>query len=341
MTNCPPTPSATQSLLERIAFIQHTHYGGFWEFTSSSTPTDTAYTNLPLAVHTDTTYLSNPCGLQMFHLLSHTKGTGGESLFVDGYPAAAYLRDRRPLLYNVLSRTKILSHASGNTEVGELDNAACDPLGSPVFGGGQFLSANNFEESGLGHKAEVPDPRKVRLQIRWNNDDRDAQTWGSLCSMEQWYKAAHEWSRILKMKQFVIKLKLSPGQPIIFDNWRYLHGRTRFSGDRRICGGYSKSCIFDLTQLSRFICCHFVRLNLLVPAPSDQHLRIVAWTLRMWRKGILSLAGHSNKVNPVNMDDFLARYRITNFGPRNGLNRAYFYGQKLQRPDKPATYRLV
>lgn len=69
----------------------------------------------------------------MFHLLSHTEGTGGESIFVDGYAAAAYLGDTKPRLYDILRTQKILFHARGNTKVGELDNGALNPQGSPVF----------------------------------------------------------------------------------------------------------------------------------------------------------------------------------------------------------------
>jgi trimethyllysine dioxygenase len=235
------TPSATQSLLERITFIQHTHYGGFWDFTSSSTPTDTAYTNQQLGVHTDTTYLSNPCGLQMFHLLSHTDGTGGESLFVDGYAAAAHLRDTKPAHYRILNRQKILCHASGNNEVGEISNRGLNSRGNPAMYGGLSQDLQLIDGPRSGAVKPLIKPRRVPSIIRWNNDDRDAQSWRSLKAIEQWYNAAREWTKILKMKEFEIKIQLKPGQPIIFDNWRYLHGRTAFSGKRRICGGYSRS----------------------------------------------------------------------------------------------------
>ncbi len=242
MTGCPSTPCATQSLLERIAFIQHTHYGGFWDFTSSATPTDTAYTNQALAVHTDTTYLTVPCGLQMFHLLSHTDGSGGESLFVDGQAAATYLRDKDPGLFSYLHLQRILFHASGNAEVGELVNNTFSKGGTSVLLGGRKTNYHPSDEETPGQKLENADPGIVPTQIRWNNDDRDTQLWRGLNYIERWYKAAREWTRILKMKEFEIKVQLKPGQPIIFDNWRYLHGRTGFSGNRRMCGGYSKSC---------------------------------------------------------------------------------------------------
>lgn len=56
---CPPTPEATEGLIRRISFIRETHYGGFWDFTADLAHGDTAYTNIELGSHTDTTYFSD------------------------------------------------------------------------------------------------------------------------------------------------------------------------------------------------------------------------------------------------------------------------------------------
>jgi trimethyllysine dioxygenase len=64
--NVPPTPEATRALIEKLAYIMHSHYGGFWDFTSDLEHSDTAYTPLPLPVHTDTTYYGQSAGLQLF-----------------------------------------------------------------------------------------------------------------------------------------------------------------------------------------------------------------------------------------------------------------------------------
>lgn len=56
---CPPTPEATEELIRRISFIRETHYGGFWDFTADLAHGDTAYTNIELGSHTDTTYFSD------------------------------------------------------------------------------------------------------------------------------------------------------------------------------------------------------------------------------------------------------------------------------------------
>ncbi|KAF8322515.1 Clavaminate synthase-like protein [Clavulina sp. PMI_390] len=112
----PATPEATQELIERIAFIRVTHYGGFWDFTADLAHGDTAYTNLALKAHTDSTYFTDPCGLQIFHLLSHTEGAGGESLLVDGFRAATLLGQANPAHLDVLARTKVPTHAVGDAE---------------------------------------------------------------------------------------------------------------------------------------------------------------------------------------------------------------------------------
>lgn len=54
----------------------------------------------------------------------------------------------------------------------------------------------------------------------------------------QWYQAAGEWARLLKRRELEIWSQLVPGRPVIFDNWRMLHGRRAFTGKRRMCGGY-------------------------------------------------------------------------------------------------------
>ncbi|KAI1616848.1 trimethyllysine dioxygenase [Exophiala viscosa] len=231
----PPNPSATQYLIERISHIRATHYGGFWDFTSEVNPIDTAYTNDPLPPHTDNTYFTDPAGLQLFHLLSHTSvhdttqpGQGGESTFVDGFAAAAHLHKHFPQHYRYLATIPITSAALGAPE-GSFYNTASSMQGYPVL--------NHSSPGG-----SVPNPSPSNLvQIRWNNLDRMAPTTPSFPShtaLKSWYAAAREWARILESPEFLITVKLQPGEPVIFDNWRVLHGRLGFEGKRRVCGAY-------------------------------------------------------------------------------------------------------
>ncbi|KAK2871686.1 hypothetical protein FQN49_002936 [Arthroderma sp. PD_2] len=174
---------------------------------------DTAYTSQHLNAHTDTTYFTDPAGLQMFHILSHTGGTGGETLLVDGFEAARTLLAEDPEAYQALSEIKISSHSSGNEDV------CIQPASS-------FSVLNHLSDS------------SALYQVRWNNDDRAPGNGDSLESIHRWYRAAKKWNEILKRPDMEIWLKLEPGTPLIFDNWRILHGRSAFSGKRRMCGGY-------------------------------------------------------------------------------------------------------
>lgn len=225
---------ATKSLLERIAFIRETHYGGFYDFIPDLAMADTAYTNLALPAHTDTTYFTDPAGLQAFHLLSHvpaasqekpngsTKeqsddsppyypGLGGETLLVDGLNAARTLQTEDPKAFSRLSTTGILWHASGN--------------------------------KGITIRPDKPYPviellAKRIHRIRWNNDDRGILASPGSEHTIDWYQAARKWDEILRREENQRWISLKPGTTLIFDNWRVLHGRSAFTGIRRMCGGY-------------------------------------------------------------------------------------------------------
>jgi len=236
MPGTPPTPEATQTLIERISHIRATHYGGFWDFTSEVNPIDTAYTNDYLPPHTDTTYFTDPAGLQLFHCLEHTSladptkpGQGGESTFVDGFAAASHLYTTNPDLYHTLATYPILSAAQGDPAHGSFYNNTSSLQGYPVL----IHSAPNGSITS-------PSPSTL-VQIRWNNLDRlspSTPVFPNHTALKKWYTAARAWTKILSEPEFLLTVKLQPGEPVIFDNWRVLHGRLGFEGKRRICGAY-------------------------------------------------------------------------------------------------------
>ncbi|RGP79968.1 trimethyllysine dioxygenase [Fusarium longipes] len=216
--NAEPTPEATEAFLEKIGPIRNTHYGGFYDFVPDLALADTAYTNIALPAHTDTTYFSEPAGLQAFHCLSHAappdqdpeKPLGGESLLVDGFNVAKILRKESPEAYDVLRRTRIPWHASGNKGI-----AIAPDRTYPVIEAD--WETNKFH------------------RIRWNNDDRGVV---HLFDAKPWYEAASKWNEIVRRETSEFWFKLTPGTIVIFNNWRVMHGRSAFKGTRRICGAY-------------------------------------------------------------------------------------------------------
>ncbi|KAF9048684.1 hypothetical protein BJ165DRAFT_1461737 [Panaeolus papilionaceus] len=215
VTGVPTTPEATEELSTRIGFIRETHYGKFWDFTADLARGDTAYTTLALGAHTDNTYFTDPCGLQLFHLLEHSNGTGGATLLVDGFYVASILKELHPEAYDILSKIPVPSHAAG--EPGILYRAS-PASGYPV----------------LGH-----DPVTGELsQIRWNNDDRSVINHLPADMVEKWYDALRAWNSCLTSADSEYWVQLRPGTAVVVDNHRVLHGRSAFDGKRRMCGAY-------------------------------------------------------------------------------------------------------
>ncbi|CAO1633555.1 unnamed protein product [Parajaminaea phylloscopi] len=216
----PATPEATEELIKRIAFIRETHYGGFWDFTSDLSHGDTAYTDIALGAHTDTTYFTDPAGLQMFHLLSHTASSqgagpsGGASLLVDGFLAAKVLRDVHPEAYEVLSSTRISTHSAGDEST----------LVRPLLKGGYPILEHDAKTGRL-------------VMVRYNNDDRSTLKVDE-GAVEPFYDALHKWHEVITSPEGEYWEQLVPGRALVFDNHRVLHGRSSFVGNRRLCGAY-------------------------------------------------------------------------------------------------------
>jgi trimethyllysine dioxygenase len=209
----PVNPESTEKLLCRIAFIRTTHYGKFWDFTSNLAKADLAYTTMKLDAHTDTTYFTDPVGLQLLHLLEFD-GVGGESLLVDGFRAARILREEDPTAYRILSHIGIPSHSAGNNDI-FIQPSTTNPILTHNLNTGQLE------------------------QIRWNNSDRSTMDqWNNADDVPLFYDAIRKWNEILSRKDSELWTQLRPGRALIFDNWRVLHGRSAFSGHRRLCGGY-------------------------------------------------------------------------------------------------------
>lgn len=178
-------------MLEKLGPIRTTHYGGFYDFKPDLASADTAYTNLALAAHTDTTYFTEPAGFQAFHMLSHEPppghseadgDLGGQTLLVDGLSAAMTLRRLSSKDFDVLTKVGIPWHASGNEDVSITPDRPY-----PVI-----------ELTGTG---------KIG-RIRWNNDDRGVVP---VLDAPRWYEAARKFDALLKRSSAQNWFQLKPG----------------------------------------------------------------------------------------------------------------------------------
>jgi len=207
VTGTPVTAAATESLIRRVGYVRETIFGGFWEFTDDLSKADLAYTTQHLPAHTDGTYSHDAPGLQMLHCL-YFDGTGGESTLVDGFKIAEVLRTREPDLFDVLSTVAIPGQYIGD---GSHLMAA-----RPVF---------RHDHNG------------TLVQVSYNNADRAPFLLPS-GEMAQLYAALRAFDHLANSTSMQWSQVLRPGDALMFDNWRALHGRHAYTGKRTMCGAY-------------------------------------------------------------------------------------------------------
>jgi len=207
VTGTPPTAEATHALLQRVGYVRETIFGGFWEFTADLNKADTAYTNLELRPHTDGTYSHDAPGLQMLHCL-HFDGEGGESTMVDGFRIAQQLRDTSPDHYARLASVAIPGQYIGD--------------------GSHLMAARPVFRH--DHTGEL-------VQVSFNNADR-APFMLAHDEMIALYEALRAFDLLANDVSLQWRHVLRPGEALLFDNWRVLHGRTAYTGLRRLCGAY-------------------------------------------------------------------------------------------------------
>lgn len=203
----PATAAATEALIRRIGYIRETIFGGFWEFTAGLAKADTAYTPLTLRPHTDGTYSHDAPGLQMLHCLAFD-GSGGNSVLVDGLTIAGRLRAEAPDHYDTLSRIPVPGQYIGD----DAHLMAARPV---------------FRHDAAGRLLQVSFNNYDRAPFRLPDDE-----------MTAFYAALKAFEALANDPALQWVHRLAPGEALLFDNWRLLHGREAYQGRRRLCGAY-------------------------------------------------------------------------------------------------------
>lgn len=202
-----PSIDTARALLERLGYVRRTIFGSVWEFGADLARADTAYTDLELAPHTDGTYSNDAPGLQLL-LCVERDGTGGETVLVDGFRVAGELRSRDREMYDVLATVLVPGRYVGD---------------------GVHLLA---ERPVLRH-----DGAGRLVQVSLNHADRAPLTLPP-DETERFYAALRAFDALIADSRFQWRFTLEVGTAMLFDNWRVLHGRTAYTGRRRLCGGY-------------------------------------------------------------------------------------------------------
>ena len=206
INNCPTEMKTVEDIANKIGYVRNSIFGDLWSFESNTEMADSAYTQEELRPHTDGTYNHDAPGLQLL-LCCEYEAEGGESIMVDGFKIAQILRKKHGTSYNILS---------------EID------IPGRYFGDGVELIAKRpvFKFS-----------NKKLIQVSFNNYDRgDFRLPNN--KINDFYAAIRAFDKLANAKEMQWRQILKPGQLLIFNNWRVLHGRSEFSGKRKMSGCY-------------------------------------------------------------------------------------------------------
>lgn len=204
--DCPTEQSSIERIVSQLGYVRQTIFGGVWSFEADAAMDDSAYSAEVLRPHTDGTYSYDPPGVQIL-LCLEKEGQGGESILVDGFHVAERVRAEAPEVFDDLCRIPIAGIYKGDGEVLRARH--------PVF---------TVEDGAM-------------RQVCFNNYDRDVM-WLPPDEMERMYRGIRIVDGKFNEEANQWRYTLSAGEAIVFDNWRVLHGRTEYTGKRRMTGSY-------------------------------------------------------------------------------------------------------
>ncbi|KAH6658704.1 hypothetical protein BKA67DRAFT_503896, partial [Truncatella angustata] len=208
----PKSEESVVTIANQIGHVMETFYGRTWDVRSKPEAENVAYTSTFLGLHQDLLYTRDPPRIQLLHCLENTC-EGGESIFSDSHRVANLMELGPSRYFEALRRRAVRYHYKKDGHFYESLRTILGNMANPVFWSPPFQS---------------PDQPLLRSQI------------GSEY-YTAWLVAAKKFRELLEDEKYLYEYKLKPGQCVIFDNLRVLHGRRTFdttSGSRWLKGTY-------------------------------------------------------------------------------------------------------
>ena len=230
-------PAATQALADLLGPIHETTvYGHIYDVRAEPVAKLGAKTGMPQAPHIDDAFYYSPPGIDIFHCLVNTS-EGGLSTYVDGFAIAESIRAEAPDAFELLT-TQPIQHIRRHPDEIDLRNR------------GPLISLDEWgNPRGIRYFDRALAPLDLEPHL-----------------IEPTYDAVREYNRRMVDPAFVAEIRVDPGDGMLIDNHRVMHGRTAFdpSAGRhiRLCHVPRDEFHGRLRELSR-------RLD---PANHDLHL---------------------------------------------------------------------
>ncbi len=209
-SEAPTKPGSLQQIAGRFGPVRETNFGLLFDVFTKPNPVDLAYTPIELKAHTDNPYRHPVPSIQFLHCLVND-ATGGESTLVDGLAAFDDYREIDPNGHQVLTDTMVTYRYQYGDE--RLEDR------SPILEtdrNGQFTGIRNSDRLDF---VDAIDPD----------------------ILDVFYKARHGLRSLLNNPERRATFLLAPGDVMMMNNRRLLHGRNSFqitTGLRHLQGCY-------------------------------------------------------------------------------------------------------
>ena len=215
-----------------------------------------AYTSSDLSFHADLLYFENPAHIQLLHCMQ-ASSTGGASVFVDAFKCAIDMYKADLDAFNVLATLPVnyhYKHVDSNLYTATKPVIDLCPLN---LGDRFYSSLPEFMEAWESNRQKIGQSTDTELSSLNVVDCLEKINWGppfmapfSLQghSMEQarscttareclnqkvdsWHAAAEQFGLLLHQPENLYERLLRPGECVLFNNTRVLHGRKAFDSD--------------------------------------------------------------------------------------------------------------
>jgi gamma-butyrobetaine dioxygenase len=207
VTGIPDGTPGTEALAALIGRIRETDFGRIFDLIVEPDTWELSQTGFALDPHTDDPFRYNPSGCSALHCISSTN-SGGESIIVDGFAVAEEMRNVDPQGFELLCTIAVpyIRHRTESVHQGEDVFMMADAPIIALDRDGE-LAGIRFHERSMAPL------------------DLDPETIGA------YYRAFIRFTKLVNDEKFFVRRHLAPGEAIVFDNQRVLHGRTAFTGE--------------------------------------------------------------------------------------------------------------
>ena len=210
ITGTPTAPGSLHHITRRFGRVSPTSFGPLFDVRSVPEPDDLAYASVGLSAHLDQPYRRPTPGIQFLHTLVND-APGGESTVVDGLAAVEALRRHDHAWFTTLCELPVEFRYDVGSDVVVAT--------APVIELGADGSLRQFRFSPRLDFAPYAEPEVLDAYY-------DARRW-----LADW----------LNDPSHQFEFKMAPGDVLVVDNHRVLHGRRPFEslgGHRHLQGCY-------------------------------------------------------------------------------------------------------